>query len=141
MEGGTIGGMSGATTPGGLYRGPNALANDRTSIYSSTTGILASDRNSFYSKQAIGGTGVGGDAASVRSGLLGHGKAESINGSIGGGLTPAPMNGVASAGSLVGLTAATSPNTLASPRDRDRERRISGGVGNVDEDVEGEERA
>ncbi|CCC10908.1 unnamed protein product [Sordaria macrospora k-hell] len=141
MEGGTIGGMSGATTPGGLYRGPNALTNDRTSIYSSTTGILASDRNSFYSKQAIGGTGVGGDAASVRSGLLGHGRAESINGSIGGGLTPAPMNGVASAGSLVGLTAATSPNTLASPRDRDRERRISGGVGNVDEDVEGEERA
>lgn len=135
MEGGTTGGMTGATTPGGLYRGPNALANDRTSIYS---GILASDRNSFYSKQAIGGTGTGGDAASVRSGLLGHGRAESING---GGLNATPMNGVASAGSLVGLTAAASPSPLASPRDRDRERRISGGVGNVDEDVEGEERA
>lgn len=140
MEG-TTGGMTGATTPGGLYRGPNALANDRTSIYSSTTGILASDRNSFYAKQAISGTGAGGDAASVRSGLLGHGRAESINGSIGGGLNAAPMNGVASAGSLVGLSAAASPSPLASPRDRDRERRISGGVGNVDEDVEGEERA
>ncbi|KAK3486990.1 hypothetical protein B0T13DRAFT_408042 [Neurospora crassa] len=136
MEGGTSGGITGATTPGGLYRGPNGLANDRTSIYSSTTGILASDRNSFYAKQAIGGPGAGGDAASVRSGLLGHGRAESISGSIGGGFTSAPMNG-----SLVGLTAAASPSPLASPRDKDRERRISGGVGNVDEDVEGEERA
>ncbi|KAL0470436.1 hypothetical protein QR685DRAFT_254083 [Neurospora intermedia] len=136
MEGGASGGIPGATTPGGLYRGPNGLANDRTSIYSSTTGILASDRNSFYAKQAMGGPGAGGDAASVRSGLLGHGRAESISGSIGGGFTSAPMNG-----SLVGLTAAASPSPLASPRDRDRERRISGGVGNVDEDVEGEERA
>ncbi len=57
----------------------------RTSIYS-TTGILTSERNSFYAKQSM--TGGGGDGASVRSGLLGHGRADSINGSIGGLASP-----------------------------------------------------
>lgn len=45
---------------------------------------MSSERNSFYAKQGLGSV-VGGDrdTASVRSGLLGHGRAESINGSIG----------------------------------------------------------
>ncbi|KAK3370818.1 hypothetical protein B0T24DRAFT_300664 [Lasiosphaeria ovina] len=93
------------TTPG-LHRGPSGIANERTSIYSAT-GILASERNSFYAKPTIGGStaagagvgATGGDAASVRSGLLGHGRPDSVSGSIGGG-----------------LVTATSP--LASPRDR-----------------------
>ncbi|KAK0705619.1 hypothetical protein B0H67DRAFT_499112 [Lasiosphaeris hirsuta] len=73
----------GPTTPG-LHRGTNAVGNERTSIYSAT-GILAaaSERNSFYAKQTVG---TAGDAASVRSGLLGHGRADSISGSVGGGL-------------------------------------------------------
>lgn len=89
--------------------------NDRTSIYS-TTGILAaSERNSFYAKQSVGP----GDGASVRSGLLGHGRAESISGSIGG--------------------MATSP--LASPREmegEDEERGIRA-FGQSFEDAEGRE--
>ncbi|KAI2611627.1 uncharacterized protein GGS25DRAFT_203332 [Hypoxylon fragiforme] len=54
--------------------------NERTSIYS-TTGItptttLAGERTSLYA----GKQGLGGDAASVRSGLLGHGRADSVSG-------------------------------------------------------------
>jgi len=58
---------------------------ERTSIYSAT-GVappLPSERNSFYAKQSITG-----DGASVRSGLLGHNHADSINGSIGGLTSP-----------------------------------------------------
>lgn len=44
---------------------------------------LPSERNSFYAKQS-----VAGDGASARSGLLGHGRAESISGSIGGIASP-----------------------------------------------------
>lgn len=47
---------------------------ERNSIYSAT-GIapaLASERNSLYTKQ--------GDGASIRSGLLGHGRTDSGNG-------------------------------------------------------------
>ncbi|KAK4135725.1 hypothetical protein BT67DRAFT_338584, partial [Trichocladium antarcticum] len=86
------GGPNGAGPPTpGLHRGASAGVgvggNERTSIYSAT-GILAaaSERNSFYAKQ-VGGLGVGaggGDAASVRSGFLGHGRADSVSGSIGG---------------------------------------------------------
>jgi hypothetical protein len=86
------GGAGGPTTPG-LHRGATttaaaAVANERNSIYS-TTGILASERNSLYTKQSIGGPagvggGGGGDGSSVRSGLLGHGRADSVSGSIGG---------------------------------------------------------
>jgi hypothetical protein len=100
---GTAAAGGGPTTPG-LHRGASSGVagigggNERTSIYSAT-GILGSDRNSFYAKQGFGG--VGGDAASVRSGLLGHGRADSVTGSIGGGL------GVPASG--------TSP--LASPRE------------------------
>lgn len=51
---------------------------ERTSIYSAT-GVMPAipgDRSSFYAKQ--------GDGASVRSGLLGHTRADSVSGSIGG---------------------------------------------------------
>lgn len=51
---------------------------ERMSIYSAT-GIppaMAGDRSSYYAKQ--------GDGASVRSGYPGHGRAESVSGSIGG---------------------------------------------------------
>lgn len=102
-------GAAGPATPG-LHRGASTGvvgAAERTSIYSAT-GILAaaSERSSFYAKQAQGGHSLGGsnggggaagDAASVRSGLLGHGRAESVSGSI------------------AGLGAASSP--LASPRE------------------------
>ena len=60
--------------PSGLHS--TARIAERTSIYSAT-GIaptLNSERNSFYAKQ---------DAASVRSGL-GHTRADSTTGSIGG---------------------------------------------------------
>jgi len=62
-----------------------------------------SERNSYYStKQA---TGI--DSVSVRSGLLGHGRTDSINGSITG---------------LAGAT--TSP--LASPREAEIKENVAG---------------
>lgn len=70
-------------TPG-LHQARSAA--ERTSIYSATGGILTSERNSYYAKQNMGG-GTG-DGASVRSGLLGHGRADSVNGSIGGLASP-----------------------------------------------------
>jgi len=73
------------TTPG-LQHTSSRIGAERTSIYSAT-GILSSERNSFYAKQSLGG-GAGGDGASVRSGLLGHGRADSISGSIGGLTSP-----------------------------------------------------
>ncbi|KAK4196067.1 hypothetical protein QBC40DRAFT_287917 [Triangularia verruculosa] len=76
------------TTPGLHRTGTGGVGGaERASIYSATTGNfgVSSERNSFYAKQGLGSV-VGGDrdTASVRSGLLGHGRAESINGSIGG---------------------------------------------------------
>ncbi|KAK4235779.1 hypothetical protein C8A03DRAFT_46142 [Achaetomium macrosporum] len=98
----TMDGTAGGPTTPGLHRGPSAgglagMGNERTSIYSAT-GILAaaSERNSIYAKA------LAGDAASVRSGLLGHGRADSVSGSIGGG-------------GLGSVPAGTSP--LASPRE------------------------
>jgi hypothetical protein len=83
--------------PGGVSGFANA---ERASVYSSsgvTAPVLSSERNSYYaSKQNA-------DGLSVRSGLLGHGRTDSINGSIG----PVP----------------TSP--LASPRDPRTTRRSS----------------
>ncbi|KAK3293574.1 uncharacterized protein B0H64DRAFT_404914 [Chaetomium fimeti] len=99
---GTVGGP---TTPG-LHRGASGGiggigSNERTSIYSATgimgTTTAASERNSFYAKQGY----ASGDGASVRSGLFGHGRSDSVAGSIGGGLA-VPTSG-------------TSP--LASPRE------------------------
>ncbi|KAK4038170.1 hypothetical protein C8A01DRAFT_17695 [Parachaetomium inaequale] len=109
----TMDGAAGGPTTPGLHRGASAGvagigANERTSIYSAT-GILgtaaASERNSFYAKQ-----GFSGDAASVRSGLLGHGRADSVAGSISGGLA---------------VPAGTSP--LASPREGVEEEKEEGG--------------
>lgn len=73
------------TTPG-LHQSSSRIAgNERTSIYS-TTGIAAalpSERNSLYAgKQSMG------DGASVRSGRLGHGRADSISGSVAGVNSP-----------------------------------------------------
>ncbi|KAF4972922.1 hypothetical protein FZEAL_9480 [Fusarium zealandicum] len=67
-------------TPG--LHSNSRMGAERTSIYSSA-GVgpaISGDRNSYYAKQ--------GDGASVRSGLLGHGRAESVNGSIGGLSSP-----------------------------------------------------
>ncbi|KAB5585613.1 hypothetical protein GE09DRAFT_32092 [Coniochaeta sp. 2T2.1] len=77
----TVDGAAGPTTPG-IYSTRGQPAAERTSIYS-TSGILASERNSYYAKASVGPAGTG-DGASVRSGLLGHGQADSISGSIGG---------------------------------------------------------
>ncbi|OIW27785.1 hypothetical protein CONLIGDRAFT_716200 [Coniochaeta ligniaria NRRL 30616] len=101
----TVDGVAGPTTPGIYSRGQPAA--ERTSIYSAS-GILTSERNSYYAKQSVG-PAAAGDGASVRSGLLGHGRADSISGSIGG-------------------IGATSP--LASPREMEGEdedhRRLDG---------------
>ena len=79
-----------AVLPGGT------AANERTSIYSAT-GIAPTSnplppggngelqqRNSFYSSAGAGTK----DGASVRSGLPGHGRADSITGSVGGVNSP-----------------------------------------------------
>ncbi|KFA50399.1 hypothetical protein S40293_05201 [Stachybotrys chartarum IBT 40293] len=60
-------------TPGIHGNGPR-LGAERTSIYSATgvAPALASERNSYYAGK--------GDGASVRSGLLGHGRTDSVGG-------------------------------------------------------------
>ncbi|KAF2690774.1 hypothetical protein K458DRAFT_412120 [Lentithecium fluviatile CBS 122367] len=72
--------------PGGVSGFANA---ERASVYSSSgvaAPVLSSERNSYYaSKQNA-------DGLSVRSGLLGHGRTDSINGSIG----PVPTSPLAS---------------------------------------------
>ncbi|KAI0518372.1 hypothetical protein F5B22DRAFT_600957 [Xylaria bambusicola] len=72
-------------TPG-LHQSSTRIAgNERTSIYS-TTGIapaLPGERNSLYAgKQSMG------DGASIRSSLPGHGRADSISGSVAGVNSP-----------------------------------------------------
>jgi hypothetical protein len=107
----------GPATPG-LHRGASGVgAGERTSIYSGT-GIFptagASERNSLYA----GGTKQGlasGDAGSVRSGLYGHGRADSVNGSVGG-------------------LAVAGASNAASPREREMEK----GVEEGDEDDGGD---
>lgn len=64
--------------------------NERASIYSATgvAPALSSDRNSYYA----GKPSNTADGGSVRSGLLGHGRNDSISGSIGGaGGTSVPL--------------------------------------------------
>jgi len=58
--------------------------NERASIYSATgvTPALPSERNSYYAGK------VAADGGSVKSGLLGHGRNDSISGSIGGVAAP-----------------------------------------------------
>ncbi|KAH8821274.1 hypothetical protein F5884DRAFT_816827 [Xylogone sp. PMI_703] len=63
---------------------------ERASVYSST-GIapaLASDRNSYYA----GKQSIAADGSSVRSGLFGHGRQDSISGSVGNvGVSGSPL--------------------------------------------------
>ncbi|KXJ86640.1 hypothetical protein Micbo1qcDRAFT_33609 [Microdochium bolleyi] len=82
--------VDGASTiqPGtSIYQGSSRIAGaERTSIYS-TTGVapaLPSERNSYYA----GKQNITGDAASVRSGFFGHGRADSVTGSVGGVNSP-----------------------------------------------------
>ena len=106
----------------GIYQGRHPSGNtpnaERASVYSSS-GIapaLSSERNSYYAgKQANAG-----DGGSTRSGLLGHGRNDSVTGSIGGHASP-----------------------LASPRELPLPGRISrrnSGWGEVnEEDIDSEE--
>ncbi|SPQ27205.1 e092c658-de24-4188-82ae-46162015b279 [Thermothielavioides terrestris] len=136
--------MDGPPTTPGLHRGAGAAAaagataasTERASIYSAT-GILlqaaASERSSFYAgaaaaakqQQQLGQQGQGLDAASVRSGLFGHARADSVTGSISGG---AGLGGSASA-AAAGAAAGTSP--LTSPREVDGEGEAAGVVEKV----------
>ncbi|EPE07728.1 hypothetical protein F503_00450 [Ophiostoma piceae UAMH 11346] len=75
-----------------------AVAAERSSIYSATGVIgVGSDRNIFYTRQTLNGNAAGGDGASIRSGrsgrsgFVGHGRAESVTGSIGGSLIGSPL--------------------------------------------------
>lgn len=80
-----IGDPNNPSTPGIQHGRPSVggiAGGERASVYS-VSGVgpaLSSERNSLYAgKQAISA-----DAASVKSGLLGHGRNDSITGSIGG---------------------------------------------------------
>jgi len=91
------------TTPGLHQARPSVGGpNERASIYSATgvAPALTSERNSYYA----GKQSIVGDGGSVKSGLLGHGRNDSITGSIGG--IAAPGSPLASprdvAGSLTG---------------------------------------
>jgi hypothetical protein len=68
---------------------PGLASAERASVYSASgvgAPALISERNSYYSaKQGI-------DGASVRSGFLGHGKTDSINGSITGLVASSPRD-------------------------------------------------
>lgn len=68
--------------------------NERASIYSSAGVALAlpSERNSYYA----GKQSATADGGSVRSGRLGHGRNDSISGSIGGGVVAGPSSPLAS---------------------------------------------
>ncbi|KAJ4307247.1 hypothetical protein N0V88_000628 [Collariella sp. IMI 366227] len=97
-------GTGSPATPGIHRSGAAGMSGaERASIYSAT-GIMstaaASERNSFYAKQGL-------DAASVRSGLLGHNRTDSVNGSIVGLAPP------------TGQVTGASP--LASPREVEKE--------------------
>ena len=79
-----------ATTPG-LHQGrPNVgISNERASIYSATgvAPALPSERNSYYA----GKQSIVGDGGSVKSGLFGHSRNDSISGSIGGVAPTSPL--------------------------------------------------
>lgn len=108
----------------GIYQGRHASGNtpsaERASVYSSS-GIapaLSSERNSYYAGKQTNA----GDGGSTRSGLLGHGRNDSVTGSIGGHASP-----------------------LASPRELPLPGRISrrnSGWGEVnEEDIDSEDEA
>ena len=75
-------GNSLTNAPGALHRPSlgGLVSAERTSVYSSSgvAPALTSERNSYYAGKNHG------DGGSVRSGLLGHGRNDSITGSIGG---------------------------------------------------------
>lgn len=75
-------GHTSTTTPAVLQPRASGANAERISIYSATgvAPALTSDRNSYYA----GKQGILGDGGSVRSGLLGHGRNDSISGSISG---------------------------------------------------------
>lgn len=117
--GASVGDHPNVATSGGLYQGRPSIGGlpnpERASIYSSTGAApaLSSERNSYYAGKPVNTL----DGASVRSGLVGHGRNDSITGSIGG------------------IGAMSSP--LASPRDlglAGRVSRRSSGWGEVSEE-------
>jgi len=120
----SVGEHSSTAASGALYQGRPSIGGipnpERASLYSSTgvAPALSSDRNSYYAGKHANTV----DGASVRSGLVGHGRNDSITGSIGG------------------IGGMTSP--LASPRDVGMTGRISrrssgwGEVSEEDSDVE-----
>jgi hypothetical protein len=76
---------------------PSVALNERASIYSATgvAPALPSERNSYYA-----GKPAAADGGSVKSGLLGHGRNDSISGSIGG--VAAPSSPLASPRDTIG---------------------------------------
>ncbi|KAI9880987.1 MAG: hypothetical protein M1830_009481 [Pleopsidium flavum] len=115
----SIGDHSSVAASGGLYQGRPSIGGipnpERASVYSSTgvAPALSSERNSYYAGKQVNTV----DGASVRSGLVGHGRNDSITGSIGG------IGGISS--------------PLASPRDlamAGRMSRRSSGWGEVSEE-------
>jgi hypothetical protein len=73
-----------SVTPTGLHQPRASIGgpNERASLYSATgvAPALPSERNSYYA----GKQSIIGDGGSVKSGLLSHGRTDSISGSIGG---------------------------------------------------------
>jgi hypothetical protein len=69
-------------TPGLHQARASGGPNERASVYSATgvAPALPSERNSYYA----GKQSILGDNASVKSGRLGHGRTDSVTGSIGG---------------------------------------------------------
>jgi len=93
-----------SSTPTTQLPRPGGLS-ERASIYSNT-GIapaLPSERNSYYAKAAA-------DGSSVKSGLLGHSRTDSISGSIGG---PTPSSPLAAANGKFGNTSGLEENETA----------------------------
>ncbi|TAQ86502.1 hypothetical protein B7494_g5174 [Chlorociboria aeruginascens] len=104
-----------ATTPG-LHQPRVSLGgpNERASIYSATgvAPALPSERNSYYAGKQ---SGVG-DGGSVKSGLLGHGRNDSISGSIGGMAPPgSPLAGPRETGGRLSRTNSAWGDTIESP--------------------------
>lgn len=68
---------------------PSGALNERASIYSSagTAPALPSDRNSYYAGKST----TIADGSSVKSGYMGHGRNNSVSGSIGGLGTASPL--------------------------------------------------
>ena len=94
-----------ASTPTTQLPRPVGGLNERASIYSATgvAPALPSERNSYYAKAAA-------DGGSVKSGLLGHSRNDSVSGSIGG---PTPSSPLATTNGKFGTTASVEGNEPA----------------------------